>query len=412
MDNLCAHPWVHLSNYPDGRAQPCCEFTGYITKEDGTEYYMQNDPVEDIYTSQYMKSLREEFRQGKRPSQCVNCWDKEEVGIKSKRQMFNERVNILGLPFDPNAEPTYPVEYQLTLNNSCNLRCRMCNPEYSSAWAKDFNSLSPSDKKYSGKRPANFIHKQLYNPKSIFMDDIDKWAPHLYSIEALGGDPLYSVAWYKLIDYLIEKGYSKNIHLAMSTNGTFFNSEFVEKVLANFKTFGLALSIDGVGEVFNYLRTNADWNKVKSNIENYFSYLNLDKNLHFNVHFTYSVTWFNVLQMQDFLEEINYPRTPRVSVNFLPITYPWGMAVFATSAEYKLKVKNYLEQISTKYTFLHNQFQGIKNLTFSKELSTKELLSAIRADHVIDKLRGISTLDFLKDVDSELYEEYKKTFKV
>lgn len=102
----------------------------------------------------------------------------------------------------------------------------------------------------------------------------------------------------------------------------------------------------------------------------------------------------------------------RVSVNFLPITYPWGMSVFATSTEFKLKIKEYLEQLSINYKNLNSQFQGIINLAFSKNLTSEQVVSAVKADQIIDRLRNISTLDFLEQVDNVLYQEYKKTFSI
>jgi len=410
MSKMCPLPWIHLSNYPDGRVQPCCEFTGYITKDDGTPFYMQKDKVEDIFSSNYLKNLRNEFRKGTKPVQCINCWNKEEIGITSKREIYNTRVNVLELPLDYEKDPEYPVEYQLTLNNSCNLRCRMCNPEYSSSWAKDYKTLSPAEKKLSGKNPGEFIHKQLYNPQSIFMKDIDKWAPHLHSIEALGGDPLYSVAWYKLIDYLIDKGFSKNIHLAMSSNGTFFNAQFVDKVLNNFKSFGIALSIDGVGGVFEYLRSDAKWDSVSKNILNYQSYL--EDRLNYNVHYTYSVTWHNVLLIQDFINFVRYPFEKRMNIHFLPITYPFGMAVYAVSDSFKANIKEYLLGLSLKYPQFKSQLEGIINLSYSTNLTDEQRVKAREADKIMDRLRGIDSEILLNSIDPILGEEYKKRFSI
>ena len=53
--------------------------------------------------------------------------------------MYSNRLEQIGVEVDYNSEPNYPKEYQLVLNNSCNLKCRMCNPEYSSSWMKEVN---------------------------------------------------------------------------------------------------------------------------------------------------------------------------------------------------------------------------------------------------------------------------------
>ena len=61
----------------------------------------------------------------------------------------------------------------------------------------------------------------------------------------------------------------------------------------------MSLSIDGMEDIFEYLRSNAKWNEVRDNIE---SYKKLLTNKKLQLNFTYTVSWFNVSQISEFIK--------------------------------------------------------------------------------------------------------------
>jgi len=60
--------------------RPCCLFKGYIKDEQGQELYVQTHTIQEIFSSDYMKRLREEFREGKQPQGCETCIVDEQNG--------------------------------------------------------------------------------------------------------------------------------------------------------------------------------------------------------------------------------------------------------------------------------------------------------------------------------------------
>ena len=121
----CKLPWTGFSNDPDGKVRPCCLYKGYIVDELGKEMYVQTNSVKEIFSSKYMKDLREEFRSGAKPKGCETCIVNEQNGYTSKRNMYSGAM-------DYDSEPDVPVEYQMILSNACNLKCRSCSPSHSS----------------------------------------------------------------------------------------------------------------------------------------------------------------------------------------------------------------------------------------------------------------------------------------
>ena len=112
----CSLPWRGFSNDPDGRVRPCCLYKDHIKDNNDQPMYVQTHTVKEIFSSQYMKNLRDQFRKGARPKECITCIKDEENNYTSKRQRYikselGKNVNFL-------EEPEYPVEYQMIISNT------------------------------------------------------------------------------------------------------------------------------------------------------------------------------------------------------------------------------------------------------------------------------------------------------
>ena len=81
-----------------------------------------------------MQKVRSDLSNGKKISQCTLCWDREDKGFSSMRLEANKEY---GMHDSTLATPKY---LDLRLSNLCNLKCRMCNPVYSSQIAKEYKT--------------------------------------------------------------------------------------------------------------------------------------------------------------------------------------------------------------------------------------------------------------------------------
>ncbi|WP_119270169.1 SPASM domain-containing protein [Taklimakanibacter deserti] len=79
-----------------------------------------------------------------------------------------------------------------------------------------------------------------------------------------GGEPLLMKRVTEIVDFLIQ---SKNNHILLefNTNCTKVSSEILEK-LGRFDSLNIALSIDGVGDTYEYIRFPAKWKVVDQNV--------------------------------------------------------------------------------------------------------------------------------------------------
>jgi len=80
-------------------------------------------------------------------------------------------------------------------------------------------------------------------------------------VKLLGGEPSIEE---KAI-YFLEK-LDKKIPLQITTNGTNLNKKF-QSILASFNDLSINFSVDGTGKTYEYIRTNANWNKTSKYIQ-------------------------------------------------------------------------------------------------------------------------------------------------
>jgi len=160
-------------------------------------------------------------------------------------------------------------------------------------------------------------------------------------MEVVGGEPFYTNVWEKVWDRLIEKGYSKNIDLTMSTNGTFFKEKLLHKLVKNFKTIGIALSIDGTGGMFEYLRKNGSWEQVQDNLTKFYDFYKNSgyKNLYFN--YTFTISWINAITLPEMTTWVR-KNTPEFKIWYNLVHQPSFMSLWNIPIVLKKEITNKL----------------------------------------------------------------------
>ncbi len=285
-ENICMLPWVSIEASPVGTARPCCLAKDEITKADGTPYRLTENTLEEIYRSPYMQDLRQQFLKGEKPSTCNRCWDEEAAGRTSKR--INSRIrlkNYYPIVDWNNTNPDQLWFIDLKLGNICNLKCRICGSWSSSKWAKeeiDYEANRFSVAKIMGyDRKQHAAYKFLQDgswprDNDLFWDNMKELLPNVKYFEFTGGEPFLIEEHFKLLRYAVEQEYSNRIDIHYNTNGTVYPSEDEVALWRKFNRVEIAVSIDNVGERFEYERFGAVWGEVQENIKR-FNQLRTDK---------------------------------------------------------------------------------------------------------------------------------------
>jgi len=273
---FCMHPFTGLATREDGAVKICCRShpIGWI----------QNDSLENIWNNHQMREVRKKVLCGERHEACKPCFDLEDQGVESLRQRHikdaipESRINLYPNELDKLTDDyTMPFEFptmEIKLNNLCNLKCRMCNPLDSTNW-KDWDKVVPFYKKEN-----NYLVptvERLVNKPGQYIgsfDDTDNWwasfeklLPHFRRVEFAGGEPLMDPQHYRILDML--KPYGKNIEIKYATNGTTLGisqGRTIHDYWPHFRSIAVNVSLDGIHDVYNYIRGNGDFNVVEENI--------------------------------------------------------------------------------------------------------------------------------------------------
>ena len=259
-------PWVSIETSPIGTARPCCLAVDEITRADGGKYSLKENTLKEIYHSDYMINLRQEFLNGEKPKTCKRCWEEEAAGRQSKR--VNSRIRLKEY-YDSidwaNTDPDQLWFIDLKLGNICNLKCRICGSWSSSKWVNEEIDYVPELKDRKDHLAYTFLQQGAWPRESPnFWTDLKTLLPNIKYFEFTGGEPFLIEQHFELLRYAVEQGYSKNIEIHYNTNGTVFPEQ--AELWSNFKHVEIAFSVDNVGERFEYERYGADWEEVQANI--------------------------------------------------------------------------------------------------------------------------------------------------
>lgn len=277
--NFCAAPWMHLHVINNGEAFPCCMTP--LEKENSFGN-VKEQSLFDIVNSPIAKEMRLNMLQDKPlPKSCERCTNREEHGLTSMRQGMNGnwydkvRLNIEQTNPDGSLNKLDLRYWDFRFSNYCNLSCRTCGPLFSSAWANDYPKL------HIDNQQTGVIH---LDDAEIFWRDIEDNVKNMEQIMFAGGEPMLMNEHWRMID-LFEKHNHYDVELKYSTNATLLHrgKRSILDIWPKFKHVHLSLSIDGVGDTFDYVRNGGKWSQVETNL------LNIDKNhIDFWIHPTVS----------------------------------------------------------------------------------------------------------------------------
>jgi len=166
-----------------------------------------------------------------------------------------------------------PVELELSIDLTCNAACLSCGPWSSTTWIKQYIKY---DIKSADDTPD-------LKPSDRWLNEIKKLGPltHVRSITFLGGEPFKSPVPVKFLKLVNSTVGLDHVRVHFQSNASIVPSLELIPLLRACQRVSYGLSIDGVGDRFNYLRYPLHWNKVVKTL-NYVKSLGLD-NLMFSL---------------------------------------------------------------------------------------------------------------------------------
>ena len=203
---------------------------------------------------------------GERPARCDVCWHNEDSGIISNRlQWEKDNWNTFADMIDVNDDYSVnnkPYWIELKVSNFCNLKCIMCSTHSSYKRVQDLDIIS----KYT----TDGYETRLLRPTTLF-ESLSKWPKiwdTVHTLQFTGGEPIINKEHYDLLES-IPTEVKRRINLRYASNLSYikFKQYDLIKIWNEFRSVNIKVSMDGVGDVYNYIRRDGDWDNVYNNMK-------------------------------------------------------------------------------------------------------------------------------------------------
>lgn len=261
-NNFCFHPFSSLTINPHGLITPCC-VKDYRLGDIATA-----GDIGSIFNSQRVKELRKNFTNQGCPEICKSCFEKEAKGVVSRRQSYNQKRSI-------NKSKIELQHLDISFGNICNQTCVMCSSQFSSAWFNYDKQVVEQGMEF---RNYNLTFTAVKRMNRKFIDSILHHGQCLKEVEIKGGEPLCDPQCIYFLEQLAKV--NSQCTVSIVTNLSIVSDEFI-KALSKIKRVSLRVSIDGIGDVYRWIRGGNDfsYNDIEKNILRLANIKSVQKNI-------------------------------------------------------------------------------------------------------------------------------------
>lgn len=428
QDTYCYYAMQSISVNHSGYFRPCC-FTQEKTESKIDTKKLSRvfrekteSDLETLLNDKNLKKLRKDLLNGQKPKPCKACWDLEDAGIKSFRQINNEIYedkidkNLSNLKNNGFLKKEAVTYLDITLGNTCNLKCRSCNPWASNQWIEESKTVPHTDWDDNTFYHAKEIDKDPWYIKAFNKDFFDPVLPNIKSINFVGGEPLVAKEHYAWLEHIIENNWAPNIRLFYNTNATVLPKRLLD-IWNQFKGVNLSLSLDAVGDLAHYVRYPSNWDVIQRNIEKIKEYSKTNDNFTVHTHVTLSV--LNIHAIDEMLEwclkqyqnwhyfnedNFNHYGYQNVLPHFNIVEHPDNMNIRHLPEKIKDKVNSIIDETYDCFSNLdivpeweRHSLENIRNLKniLNQERNDEKWNHFIENTKASDRFRNIDIRDYI-----------------
>ena len=278
---FCMAPWTHTYLSPQTERRLCCasrepaqSFKQYIdTGNDANEYKPLT--LKEHWNSDHMRSVRQRMMAGEELSECQVCDHKllnTNVYRSYFNQLFKHKVDeAFATTDDTGATTMQTISFDYRFNNLCNFKCRMCGDMLSSSWEAE-SRKHKTWKKENSPWMASPLREQIIKFQDTqvvqeFVEAVE--TKKIKEIYWCGGEPLMWDMHWKAMQRIIELGFAKEVYVRYNTNlsRTSFKGIKLFDLLPQFQDWQICSSLDGTGEVGEYIRDGLNYEQWLRNFK-------------------------------------------------------------------------------------------------------------------------------------------------
>jgi hypothetical protein len=256
----CMVPETGITINPIGEMVLCCAGDNVAVS-----HIKDIDNLSDFFNGPIYDKLRKDFKEQNFPKQCDVCWRHYGAGRTARFDSYN---NFSFPTYEEDlASDVIPIRFlEITTSNICNQMCVTCSGKYSSKWAP-YEQMAV-DYGLDWRNENHKFHTETYKMTTADVDKVLEIVPGLQHLTIKGGEPFADQNNIKILRKLADTNPSCRVEIC--TNMQLVTNTVIE-LLYRLDEVHLQASIDGVGELYNWIR-GGNFEKTVNNINRYHNY--------------------------------------------------------------------------------------------------------------------------------------------
>lgn len=379
---FCIMPFNHIYVTTTGNANLCCvaDWGNPVTEN------VQGKDLNRVFQSDTYKKIRENMLNGFQEPRCYICYNQDAQGGGSDRQSQNKSfLRLYGPEYIPDVNVNYPDWADLRPGRMCNFGCKMCWGAVSSTIDEE-NREYPETQEITWDKPVD-VQDWIEDPTCF--ESIKEQVQHLRILKLAGGEPLFMQGVIKLLNWCVESGISKKLHLDITTNGSRTQGKVI-KLLSQFASVDIQFSMCGIGYTNDYIRYGANWNQLD---ESYRYYV---ENKNFNTHLLSTAQFYNIFDLVNIIKYWYKNGNKNGNIIFNVVNYPEDLQFDILPLTDRLEIADDLESHMYKYlpkhlwdvSRLEHIITRLRDDSFDPELIRKQRIRVAKRTEMFDRIRN------------------------
>jgi sulfatase maturation enzyme AslB (radical SAM superfamily) len=376
-ESLCLAPWTHTYLSPQTERRMCCasrepaqNFQQYIDTETGTGEY-QPLTFAQHWNGEHMRSVRRRMLAGETLPECDVCNNKllnSDVYRDYFWHLFKHKYEqVISATDKTGYTSVLPVSWDYRFSNLCNFKCRTCGDMLSSSWESEqrqHNMINWHDSKNNWMQPD--VRKRITKFQDSQIESEFAAAVEEHRVEEIywvGGEPLMYEQHWRYMQRIIDLGDGPKVYARYNTNLSrveYRGTNLYRDILNHVRDWQICASIDGTGDIGEYIRTGLDYRQFRRNFEQGLTYQKNRRQMRLD--FTLTLPgMFEVGNIQSLAAEYNVDLLTKVIFSFSPeiilsplalprnLLEPWIDELFNSSTVSSMR--DLLMQLKSRHTF-------------------------------------------------------------
>jgi MoaA/NifB/PqqE/SkfB family radical SAM enzyme len=250
-------------------------YSGKIASCHYTPFIQVGNTVDTFYNPLEKREQQKRMLAGEQPPACNSCWHYENLGLRSDRTRkslsFKDHLTA-----DDYKNPNYvfkPKALELAFQNTCNLACSYCSPQFSTAWMNDirnqgvYQDITTDDRRHYQKDIVEI--QQMIDPPdmNLFWDWFTTVADGLESIRVSGGEPLMHEEVFRVFEMMTQM--NPDIECVIHSNlcqKPVVMDRFFDKI-SKLTNLRMNISNESAGETAEFIREGMVYSEWLENVE-------------------------------------------------------------------------------------------------------------------------------------------------